>query len=73
MLGMGSLLSLTGGLLLCFCSEKIKKKRLERRRLDKYGEYERVESVSSLVSSVHPGTSDYGDYIDDNMETVSMI
>lgn len=39
-------------LLLGICRQKIKQKLDRRRRFDKSGEYERVDSVSSIVDSV---------------------
>ena len=64
----GSMVTLISGVLLCYCGDKWKRHRDERRRLEKYGEYERVESVSSLVSSQVAR-----DYMDEQMESVSMI
>lgn len=50
MLTLGSLTTLTSCFVFCFCSEKWKKRR-QRRRFDKSGQYQRVDSVSSMVDS----------------------
>ena len=52
MLTLGSLTTLTGCFIFCFCGEKWRKRR-QRRRYDKSGEYQRVDSVSSIVDNTN--------------------
>ena len=80
----GCLLTLCTSLLLCYCIDKWTKVHQQRRRHRKHagrgagvgsGEYERVDSVSSFVSSVasHRDYDGGGGVTDDQLESVSMI
>ncbi len=56
MLTLGSVTTLASCLVFCFCGDKLKKKKKKKKRrkksVDDYcGEYQRVDSVSSMVSS----------------------
>ena len=64
----GCLMTLCAALVLCYCVEKWTKVQQERRRRRDFGDYERIDSVSSFVSSVAPP-----DAADEQMESVSMI
>lgn len=72
-----SLVTLSTCLLAGLCREKIKKRLEKRRRYDKSGEYERVDSVSSIVDSTCSGGQldvSIGGYQDDPMiEDVTII
>ena len=71
MLALGSLTVLTSCFVFCYCGDKWRKRREEarRRRNDKQGEYERVDSVSSIVS--HSGI--YEDLTDATVDSVTII
>ena len=71
MLALGTLTILSSVMVFCYCSEKLKKRREEARRRgnDKQCEYERVDSVSSIVS--HSGF--YEDYTDGPVDSVTII
>jgi len=58
-------------LLLGICRQKIKARMDKRRRFDKSGEYERVDSVSSIVDSAC--SSQMEPYVDDAIEDVTII
>lgn len=66
-----SLATLVICLLLGFCRQKIKARLDQRRRYDKSGEYERVDSVSSIVDSAC--SSQLEVYVDDVIEDVTII
>ena len=59
MLTLGSVTTLASCVVFCFCGDKLKKKKMEKRKKkrrtksvdDNCGEYQRVDSVSSMVSS----------------------
>ena len=66
----GTIFSLGGALAVCYCAEKWTKVQSERERLEKYGEYERIESVSSFVSF---GETSNTRVENEALESVSMI
>ena len=51
MLTLGSLTTLTSCFAFCSCSEKWRKRRRRTKKFDKSGQYQRVDSVSSMVDS----------------------
>ena len=56
MLTLGSVTTLASCVVFCFCGDKLKRKKKKKRRRtksvdDNCGEYQRVDSVSSMVSS----------------------
>ena len=63
MLGLGSLTTVTSCFVFCFCSDKVRKKRQTpaRHGNDQAGEYQRVESVSSIVDHVREHAEMYED------------
>ncbi|KAK2169737.1 hypothetical protein LSH36_7g06013 [Paralvinella palmiformis] len=72
MLGLGSLTTVSSCFVFCFCSDKVRKRREARSRRgakDKAGEYQRVESVSSIVD--HAG--EHSELYDDQMDSVTII
>ena len=80
MLALGSLTTVTTCLVFCFCSDKARKKREARVRHsnDKAGEYQRVESVSSIVDHVGEQSEMYEDQehfqlYDDSLDNVTVI
>ena len=62
MLTLGSLTTLTSCFVFCFCSEKWRKRR-QTRKYDKSGQYQRVDSVSSVVDS-HLESQEHQDQLD---------
>lgn len=70
MLGIGTMAIMTSCFVYFLCSEKMKLRRANRRKWDKYGEYERVDSVSSIVDncSMAPPELD-----NDQIDAVSII
>ena len=58
MLTLGSLTTLTSCFAFCFCSEKWRKRR-KTKKFDDSGEYQRVDSVSSMVDSHVDSQADY--------------
>ena len=80
MLAVGSLTTVTTCFVFCFCSDKVGKKREARVRHsnDKAGEYQRVESVSSIVDHVGEHSEMYDDHehyqrYDDPLDNVTVI
>ena len=69
MLTLGTLTTLAACMVFCFCGEKWRARRA-RRRFDKSGEYQRVDSVSSIVDSSFGGQ---GEYQDEGMDSVTII
>ena len=70
-----SLTTLAGCFVACFCREKLTKylDKKRRRIRDKGAEYERVESVSSLVDTISEYTdSQYNDCLDSH-DSVTVI
>ena len=80
MLSLGSLTTVTSCFVFCFCRDKVRKKRETRIRHsnDKAGEYQRVESVSSIVDHVGEYSEMYEDQeqsqlYDDPLDNVTVI
>ena len=71
MLGLGSLTTVSSCFVFCFCSDKVRKRREVRTRRgnDKAGEYQRVESVSSIVD--HAG--EHAELYEEQMDSVTII
>ena len=70
MLAIGTITTLTFCFVFCLCSEKWKTRRAQKRKWDKNGEYERVDSVSSIVDNTSMAPTDLED---DQMDAVSII
>lgn len=64
MLTLGSLTTIASCFAFCFCGDKWRKRRDQRRRIDKSGEYQRVDSVSSIVDNANHHEELYDDQID---------
>ena len=65
-----SIVALGVALLVCFCMAKWTKAQNERRRQEKFGDYAKIESVSSFVS-FGESSRDREEY--EALESVSMI
>ena len=72
MLAIGSVVTITSCFVFCLCSDKWKKRRSARRKWDKNKEYERVDSVSSIVDNTSMAAADM-DGADPELDAVSII